>query len=92
MTTFNLACQYCDKKYHWRGEDIFADVVRHSLLLAANTHAITHHLRKIPYLGKTIISFFRELFLILVHFVLLILRLMSFCLYPLYWLLALLFE
>lgn len=92
MTTLNFSCKFCNKKYHWQGSDLVSDVVEHALLFAFCVHILAHHLHEAPHPVKTIGSFFRELFFILLHSVLLALRLMSFCLYPIYWLLSLLFE
>lgn len=92
MTTLNFSCKFCNKKYHWQGSDLVSDVVEHALLFAFCVHILAHHLREAPHPVKTFGCFFRELFFILVFSVLLVLRVLSFVLYPLYWLLSLLFE
>ena len=92
MTNLFIKCKFCGKSYDWRGPSIFSDVVDHFQVLRCFFHIVFHHWREVPNKCGACWSAFKHFLFLLLYSVLFVLRVLSFALYPLYWVLSLLFE
>lgn len=92
MVTLTLKCRYCGKTYQWQGADIFERVADDVQVLRCFGHIVRHHWHEMPKKFLSCASAFHVVLRLLLHSVLLVLRVLSFVLYPLYWVLSLLFE
>lgn len=91
MTTYTAHCKFCGKKYKIKSEWIPGDILELIIDIKHFFHTIRHHYKECGFkkLTKTFFRIWKEFFKSIGIGLLILVKIM---LYPIYWLLNLLYE